>query len=299
MKSVFSMNKPQVFQNSKGLVRIKFLIYALALVAMALMNACNQIPQIWATGTPTPTVTPTATPTATVTPTPTETPTETPTVTPTPTERPLIEGNIFYDPQTKEDFKNVVLAPSPIDEPEKFSEWQEEYLKQVTEKLENYDGPYVDLMRSGFIMHKEGGQIEFFDYNWPVIASYKFLWRGQEMLSKTLVFRNLTGRVFPLTVTYTTEDLTMSYINDFGYQTPPNDKERVMLVRYAYTDQVYEIQKGGNIVDYFMADFLGIGDHQEIYDIFHLKLQYGKATEEDFDTLIHARLIIYAMQNQR
>ncbi|MEL7645309.1 MAG: hypothetical protein AAGU04_03440 [Anaerolineaceae bacterium] len=69
------------------------------------------------THTPTSTERPTQTPTITRTSTPTITPTETP----TPTEKPLIEGNIFYDPQSKEDFKNVVLAPSPIDKPEEFA----------------------------------------------------------------------------------------------------------------------------------------------------------------------------------
>jgi len=118
------------------------------------------------------------------------------------------------------------------------------------------------------------------------------------MLSKTLVFRNLTGRVFPLTFTYISED-SIFWGNEFGYQTPPNDKERAMFVFYAYNDLVYEITKQANAIDYFMLDFLGRGDHQEIYDIFNLKLQEGKATEEDFDTLIRARLIVTAMKDQR
>ena len=50
----------------------------------------------------------------------------------------LIKGNIFQDPQSKEEFKDLVVAPSPIDEPEKFALWQDEYLKLVNEKAEEY-----------------------------------------------------------------------------------------------------------------------------------------------------------------
>ena len=64
---------------------------------------------------------------------PVPTATNEPTV--TPTEKPLIEGNIFFDPQSEKDFARVVESPSPIDNPEEFAVWQDEYLKQVNEKL--------------------------------------------------------------------------------------------------------------------------------------------------------------------
>ncbi len=305
---------PKESQRRETGARCWFLLvgFFLAAIIGILTAACDPIsgrlgflpPQDRMTDTMTPPLPEKATAmtTATITSTATFTPipTETPTVTPTPTEKPLIEGNIFYDPQKKEDFKNVVLAPSPIDEPEKFSKWQDEYLKMVMEKLDDYEeGPYVDLMTRGFIISEETGTINFFSNNWPVVSSYKFIWQGQEMLSKTFVFRNLTGRVFPLTFTYTTEDRIFSFMNDFGYQTPPNDKERVMFVRFSYSDSAHEIKKGSQMYDNFSADFMGGGNHQEIYDIFDLRLQKGTATEEDFDTLIRARLVIYAMQNRR
>lgn len=311
MRSVSGLRFSNNYQPRKMDAKRRLLLIGMSLAAMTglLTAACDPFsgrlgflpPQARITDTMTPPLPEKATATATITSTATLTPlpTETPTVTPTPTERALIEGNIFYDPQTKEDFKNVVMAPSPIDKPDEFAKWQDEYLKMVMGKLENYEGPYVDLMKIGFIISEEKGSLHLFSNNWPVIASYKFLWQGQEMLTKTLVFRNLTGRVFPLTFTYTTEDRIFSFLNDFGYQTPPNDKERVMLVRFSYPDLVYEIAKSTQDIDNFSVDFMGRGNHQEIYDIFHLRLQKGTATEEDFDTLMRARLVITAIQNQR
>ena len=84
----------------------------------------------------------TATPTTTLTAAPTTTPTitPTPTLTAIPTATPLVQGNIFFDPLTVEDFSRVAQAPSPIDNPTDFAKWQDEYLKQVNEKLKTYQG---------------------------------------------------------------------------------------------------------------------------------------------------------------
>ncbi len=72
----------------------------------------------------------TSTATETKVSTPTQTATET--KTPTPTAESLIQGDIFQDPQSKEEFDTVVLAPSPIDDPENFARFQAEYLNKFT-----------------------------------------------------------------------------------------------------------------------------------------------------------------------
>lgn len=93
-------------------------LFLLVLLA-SLLSSCGTVLQ-----TPMPTATATEMPTIPLIPEPTATATELPTITPTleptltATEIPLIQGDIFYDPQSKEDIKNVALAPSPFEEPE-------------------------------------------------------------------------------------------------------------------------------------------------------------------------------------
>jgi len=247
------------------------------------------------THTPTPTERPTKTPTATFTPTITVTPTETP----TPTEKPLIEGNIFYDPQSKEDFKNVVMAPSPIYEPEEFSQWQDKYLELVLAKLENYEGPDVHVSYHHYTSNGHDA-FDFFSDDWPVIASYKFLWKGQEMLSKSFIFKNYAGEVFTLTFTFATEDASF-YRNPENplYSTPPNDEVRYIFSIYKYGDVRYEIDKNNNHINQFTLDFLGRESEVKPNNIDTklLRRYILNPTDEDKIQVIRFRLIIAKISN--
>jgi hypothetical protein len=83
----------------------------------------------------------------------------------------LIKGDIFFDPQSKEDFSKVVEAPSPIDNPAEFAIWQEEYLKQVNEKLKTYTGTAIDYKTRGF--EYGTGKLILGGTDVNVISSYK------------------------------------------------------------------------------------------------------------------------------
>jgi hypothetical protein len=166
-----------------------------------------------ATGTLKPTMTVTTQPTSTnIPPTETAKPTERPTA--TATEVSLVKGNIFFDPQSKEDFSKVVEAPSPIDNPAEFAKWQEEYLKQVNEKLKTYDGTAIDYKTRAFAYGTGKLVLDGTDVN--VISSYKFKWNGMEILAKTFVLKDDRDSLVPFSAIYPPEN---SAVGSHSYET--------------------------------------------------------------------------------
>lgn len=164
----------------------------------------------------------------------TEMPTATATEMPTPTkEKSLIEGNIFFDPQSKEDFKEVALAPSPIDEPEKFALWHEEYLKQINEKLENYNGPTVELTKSRY--NAEYGSMEFESEKWPVVGSYLYKWHGEDVLNKSYIFSKKSGGedYVLLNTTFIPKSMAEMLLLEFNYDTP----KEYLVILYSLSDK--------------------------------------------------------------
>ena len=171
----------------------------------------------------------TATQTWTLTPEPLPTATATATETPIPTEVSLIEGNIYFDPQSEADFDKVAKSPSPIDEPEKFAAWQDEYLKMINEKLKTYDGPVIKDETRGLM--RELGDITYRSEVWPVMASYKFEWQGKNILTKTYVVSSPRVGFLPFSVTYTTSD-SPAFNQEVEYKTPTGEAD--MFIRYEW-----------------------------------------------------------------
>ena len=177
----------------------------------------------------------TTTQTWTLTVEPSPTATAKATEAPTPTEESLIKGNIFFDPQSEADFDKVVESPSPIDEPDKFAAWQDEYLKMIEEKLETYDSTTISGKSIGIMF--ESSILTVSSKDWPVIAAYKFAWEGQEILSKTLVFKDSQGNLVPVSVTYSTLD-SLLFNSSLNYITPSNKEG---YFRYAWTEDLRKL----------------------------------------------------------
>lgn len=215
-------------------------------------------------------------PTEVATEMPTLTPKPTATETPTPTkEKSLIEGNIFFDPQSKEDFKDVALSPSPFDEPEKFALWHEEYFKQINEKLENYNGPTVELTKS--LSNAKYGLLEYSSEKWPVVGSYLFKWRGEDVLNKTYIFSKKSdgdGYVL-LNTTYYPESIVNShkllYKYDYTYGTP---KEGI-AIRYCLNDYMKESWPEAFNTDFFNTYVVTQDKIDSIFRIFFHKPEEG------------------------
>ena len=181
------------------------------------------------------------TPTATAEPTATKEPTV------TPTEKPLIEGNIFFDPQSEADFDKVVKSPSPIDNPKEFAVWQDEYLRQINEKLETYEGPDIKFEYSG--IGYESGDMVLNSEVWPVVASFRFDWQGKEILTKTYVVSSEKVGLVPVSVTYTTSD-SVAFNQGVGYKTPTS--KSYMFTRYEW--EFVKISLEDNFIDEFLPD---------------------------------------------
>jgi len=212
---------------------------------------------------------------------PTKTDTLEPTATemPTPTkEKSLIEGNIFFDPQSEADFDKVVESPSPIDEPEKFAAWQDEYLKMIEEKLETYEGSTIDAVRMAISFDASAFSVGSKD--WPVIAAYKFAWKEHEILTKTFVFKDSQGNLMPVSATYTTSDSILFNLG-LSYNTPILKEGNF---RYAWTERIREV-----ISDKFAEIFLPIENT-------NLDAQrrafFGSGDSDDRDVLSRSRFMI-------
>ena len=185
----------------------------------------------------------------------------------------------------------MVLAPSPIDKPEEFAKWQDKYLELVLAKLENYEGPFLDPVSTDFALNLEHNMIHIFSYDWPVIASYKFMWHGQEMLNKTYALSNGSVK-FPLTFTYTTPDSPFVFYGDFPYAaSPPNDAERALI-------GFFGIPPFSPVKDDFMVDFLGEGYNEEAYDILLHKFFRSTITKEEALKLMEWKLIFARFNNE-
>jgi hypothetical protein len=218
-------------------------------------------------------------PTPIVTETPTLEPTKEPTV--APTEKPLIEGDIFFDPQTKEDFSKLVESPSPIDSPEAFAKWQDEYLKQVNEKLKTYTGPSINIVGLG-IDYQFASLLIVAD-KWPVIASYEFNWQGQEILTKTFIFKDNNENLIPLSLTYTTPD-SMIFDSITLYTTPSTEKN----LDFSYE---WNTQSRSVITDKFMESFLPDEKGDINYDAYK-RVIVGTGTMEDIKTISRGRFVM-------
>lgn len=191
----------------------------------------------------------------------------------------LIEGNIFYDPQSKEDFKNVVLAPSPIDEPEMFAKWQDEYLNQVFDKLETYTGPTISDEYTGIDYNV--GRIIFISSDWPVISSYKFRMGNEEILTKTFVYMDKrNGELVPLSFTYPPED---SYFFK-DYKTP--DEKRILYTHYLFADEMKEVLPNDSI-DLLLKDTLEENHYMSL-----IKFIQNTATEEQKEMAVKTLFVI-------
>ena len=245
----------------------------------------------------TPTVQNPATQELTLTPEPTATATEIPA---TATEKPLIEGNIFFDPQSKEDFKEVALSPSPLDEPEKFALWQEEYLKLVKDKMTDFEGQAID--RQVGIEHNSY-QLHYVSIEWSVISAYKFKWQGQEILTKTFLYQDKLENLIPVSLTYAPEgswffDNHILYPGHipFLYETLPADELRSLSTLFFYgDDRKKAIEKDRKPEEVFMEEYLGNDVSDETKAII-MNIWGNRATAEDIDSFSKMRFLLWFFQ---
>lgn len=213
-------------------------------------------------------------PTPIVTETPTLEPTKEPTV--TPTEKPLIEGDIFFDPQTKEDFNKLVESPSPIDSPEAFAKWQIEYLNLVNEKLKSAGSDYCVGIDNTGIMYNTG-IMGFGKNKWNIISSFIYNWNGKQILTKTFCIKDRGNNLVPLSITYTTNDSPVFNVEN-SYKTPPEGTE--MFIRYEWdTAKIY-------FKDGFLEKFLPDKNSDKSLDAVR-RFMGGIGTQEDRDVVSH------------
>ena len=219
---------------------------------------------------------------------PTKTDTLEPTATemPTPTEVSLIEGNIFFDPQSEVDFDKVVESPSPIDEPEKFAVWQDEYLKMIEEKLKTYDGPVIDN-KNGGIMY-EAGVIVYRELKWQAVASYKFKWQEKDILTKTYIISDFQIGLAPFSVTYTTSNSTV-FDKELGYKTPTGEAD--MFIRYEW-EKVKEF-----FTDDFIDEYLPNRDENIDFESWRKYFDTNDSNEEDKYRAFRTRFIFSRYDN--
>lgn len=229
-------------------------------------------------------------PTASPTPESTATATEIPA---TATEKPLIEGNIFFDPQSKEDFKEVVLAPSPIDEPEKFALWREDYLKLVNEKLINYNGP--SLTTENMLIGYNYNELFLSSGEWPVVASYIFDYQGEKILTKTFVFKDgNTNLLVPFSATFSSENSL--YFND-DYKTHRTGVIEDMMLIYDYGQFLRDLDKKSFTTEPFMEAFFGDFMSGEEYDAF-VRVLFGEANKEDLESFSRQPFVLMCVSKR-
>jgi hypothetical protein len=173
----------------------------------------------------------------------------------------------------------VVLAPSPIDDPENFTLFQEEYLKQVYEKLKTYTGSTVNNEYAG--IRYDVGRLMYISSEWPVISSYKFKFQNQEILTKTFIMQNkITGELYPFSFTYPPED-SYFYTN---YETPTDT--RTLQVSFLWGDKMREVLPNDSM-DALLPDTL---------DEFHynslVRFLYNRATPEETDIALKTMFVI-------
>ncbi|MFA6007199.1 MAG: hypothetical protein WC784_00950 [Candidatus Shapirobacteria bacterium] len=191
-------------------------------------------------------------------------------------EKSLIEGNIFQDPQTEADFATVVESPSPIDKPSDFAKWQDEYLRQIDEKLKTYTGPSIDSKK--IMISFENSRYLIDSDIWPVISSYKFIWNGKEILTKTYVVKDGQNNLIPISVTYTTSD-SPAFYTDMGYKTPTG--KAFLYLYYAWTDSLKS-----RYTDIFLEKFMPVkNDNLDAQS----RVWSGTGTSSDLDIVKSSR----------
>ncbi|HTX80311.1 MAG TPA: hypothetical protein VMC62_11610 [Longilinea sp.] len=139
----------------------------------------------------------------------------------------------FFDPQSEADLSEVIDAPSPIDDPANFADWQDGYLAAVNTKLQNYTGAMIDGGK--LIVGVDSGSFGLNSTVWPVIASYKFTWKGEEILTKTLVVSDRQGNLIPLSITYAPTSSAI-FNTDQKYQTPNDSQSNFLKFQFVWTD---------------------------------------------------------------
>jgi len=196
----------------------------------------------------------------------------------------LIKGDIFQDPQSKAEFNTVVLAPSPIDDPENFALFQEEYLQKIHEQAETYRDQAIN---GSFEIAGDVGVFLFHSSVWKPIASYKFKWEGQEILNKTFLYTSQQGDLIPITLTYVPES-SWFFNQEFAYKTPDGSQNMDLYVVYAFRDIVKKEQ-----MDNFMDQFLPTNTSQEWNDAIVRIWRKGESpTQQDYDLFSRTNLII-------
>lgn len=200
----------------------------------------------------------------------------------------LIKGDIFQDPQSKEEFDTVVLAPSPIDDPENFTLFQEEYLQKINEQAETYrDQAIDDTFRIG-----SRGDFLFYSSVWKPVAAYKFKWEGQEILNKTFLYTSRQGDLVPITLTYTPAD---SWFFADSFQTPDDSQKMVLYVLCAFKERMQE-----KYPDEFMNQFLPTDISPELQEaVSQIWSSRGVPTQADYEMLSKMPLILWGFEEKR
>jgi hypothetical protein len=187
----------------------------------------------------------------------------------------------FFDPQSEADFPKVIESPSPIDDPAGFAVWQEGYLAVVNEKLKTWTGPSINIVGSG--IKYEQAKIVLSINEVSVIASKKFIWQGQEILTKTYVFNDGQGNLVPLSFTYTTPNSPL-FDTDLGYISS-NGFEVGVIFEWSGT------YARSGITDPFAASFLPGEKNYTGYDALS-RFMIGKSTAADRKTVSQARFML-------
>jgi hypothetical protein len=119
-----------------------------------------------------------------------EIPTRTITLTkrPDPTLTPVMESkenldNVYFVPENETDMSKVILAPSPIDNPEEYDEWIDAYLLKLREL--NFDFSNIsEATGEGSGINYQDSTITLSRNDWDPVASFKYEFEGQEVLVK-------------------------------------------------------------------------------------------------------------------
>ena len=203
----------------------------------------------------------------------------------------LIKGNIFQDPQSKKELDTVVLAPSPIDDPENFTLFQDEYLQKINEQAETYRDQAID---EPFGIMGEMGTFLFHSSVWKPIASYKFIWAGQEILNKTFLYTSQQGDLIPITLTYATED-SRFFDEEFAYQTPDGSQKMELYILYAFKARMQE-KYPDDFIDQFLPTTTSQGLNEAIIRIWR---QGETPTSTDYEMLSQTPLVLWGFKEER
>jgi len=206
-------------------------------------------------------------------------------------EETLIKGNIFQDPQSKAEFDTVVLAPSPIDDPENFTLFQEEYLQKINEQAETYRDQAINEY---FGIAGSEGFFLFHSSVWKPIASYKFKWEGQEILNKTFLYTSRQGDLVPITLTYATEN-SWFFDEEFAYQTPDGSQKMDLYVLYTF-DERRQKEYPGDFIGQFLPTAISSELQEAVSQIWSSR---GVPTQADYEMLSKTPLILWSFQEER